>query len=251
MGTETAEFARQLRRLKERSGRSYGVLAGQLHMSVATLHRYCNGGAVPRDFAPADRLARRCGATPDELVELHRRWIVADEARRRSRGGAAGVTSSAPSAPSVAEPPSATAVVDASAAVPDSAVPDSAVPASAARTSDTAGEVLSLATASAAGTGPLVGRDAEVERTAELVRMPDGTDPVLIVTGDPGAGKTALLDGARHTARAAGMRVLRADGAVPEAELAFSGLHQLLSPVLAEADGCPPGSGRRCWPRSG
>nr|WP_190142649.1 helix-turn-helix transcriptional regulator [Streptomyces glebosus] len=43
MGTERAEFAGQLRRLKERSGRSYGVLAGQLHMSVSTLHRYCNG----------------------------------------------------------------------------------------------------------------------------------------------------------------------------------------------------------------
>ncbi|WP_406474117.1 helix-turn-helix domain-containing protein [Streptomyces platensis] len=94
MGTETAEFAGQLRGLKERSGRSYGVLAGQLRMSVATLHRYCHGDAVPRDFAPADRLARRCGATPDELVELHRRWILADEARRRGRGGAAGATSS-------------------------------------------------------------------------------------------------------------------------------------------------------------
>ncbi|MGA5267805.1 helix-turn-helix domain-containing protein [Streptomyces lydicamycinicus] len=95
MGTETDEFARQLRRLKERSGRSYGVLAGQLHMSVSTLHRYCNGDAVPMDFAPADRLARRCGATPDELVELHRRWILADEARRRSRAGSAAATASA------------------------------------------------------------------------------------------------------------------------------------------------------------
>ncbi|MCF3143340.1 transcriptional regulator [Streptomyces platensis] len=100
MGTETDEFARQLRRLKERSGRSYGVLAGQLHMSVATLHRYCNGDAVPREFAPADRLARRCGATSDELVELHRRWILADEARRRSRAGSAGPTSSVPAAAS-------------------------------------------------------------------------------------------------------------------------------------------------------
>ncbi|MEI5134884.1 hypothetical protein RB199_25160 [Streptomyces libani] len=69
--------------------------------------------------------------------------------------------------------------------------------------------------------------------------MPAGTDPVLIVTGDPGAGKTALLDVALHTARATGMRVLRAEGAEPEAELAFSGLHQLLSPVLAEAEGLP------------
>ncbi|MGW8974250.1 helix-turn-helix domain-containing protein [Streptomyces platensis] len=177
---ETAEFARQLRGLKERSGRSYGVLAGQLHMSVATLHRYCNGDAVPREFAPADRLARRCGATPDELVELHRRWILADEARRRSRGGGTGATSSVPAA----ERPSAAAAVDASVAVADSAVPDSAV-----RTSDTVGESLSPVTAPAAGTGALVGREAEVERTAALVRLADGTDPVLIVTGDPGAGR--------------------------------------------------------------
>ncbi|MGW3011903.1 helix-turn-helix domain-containing protein [Streptomyces sp. NPDC001219] len=64
VGTETAEFARLLRRLKERSGRSYGALAGQVHLSVSTLHRYCNGDAVPTEFAPADRLARRCGAAP-------------------------------------------------------------------------------------------------------------------------------------------------------------------------------------------
>ncbi|WP_432143678.1 helix-turn-helix domain-containing protein [Streptomyces sp. bgisy084] len=106
MGTETDEFARQLRRLKERSGRSYGVLAGQLHMSVSTLHRYCNGDAVPMDFAPANRLARRCGATPDELVELHRRWILADEARRRSRAGATAATAAAPDASSAERPAS-------------------------------------------------------------------------------------------------------------------------------------------------
>ena len=107
MGTETDEFARQLRGLKERSGRSYGVLAGQLHMSVATLHRYCNGDAVPREFAPADRFARRCGATPDELVELHRRWILADEARKRSRAGSAGSGVAISSAPAAASTPAA------------------------------------------------------------------------------------------------------------------------------------------------
>ncbi|MFE1176189.1 helix-turn-helix domain-containing protein [Streptomyces sp. NPDC058773] len=106
MGTETEEFAGLLRRLKERSGRSYGALAAQVHMSVSTLHRYCNGDAVPMDFAPADRLARRCGATPDELVELHRRWIIADEARRRSRATSAVTTtpSAAPAAASSDEP---------------------------------------------------------------------------------------------------------------------------------------------------
>ncbi|GFE26446.1 helix-turn-helix domain-containing protein [Streptomyces nigrescens] len=117
VGTETEGFAGLLRLLKERSGRSYGVLAGQLHMSVSTLHRYCNGDAVPMDFAPADRLARRCGATADELVELHRRWILADEARRRSRATSAATKSSpAPAASSTDEPAtSSTHEADASA----------------------------------------------------------------------------------------------------------------------------------------
>ncbi|MFE7781484.1 helix-turn-helix domain-containing protein [Streptomyces nigrescens] len=117
MGTETEGFAGLLRLLKERSGRSYGVLAGQLHMSVSTLHRYCNGDAVPMDFAPADRLARRCGATADELVELHRRWILADEARRRSRATSAATKNSpAPAASSTDEPAtSSTHEADASA----------------------------------------------------------------------------------------------------------------------------------------
>ncbi|WP_345652449.1 helix-turn-helix transcriptional regulator [Streptomyces tremellae] len=83
--TEGEEFAARLRALKDRSGQSYGALAGRLHVSTSTLHRYCNGDAVPADYAPVDRLARLCGAGPGELVELHRAWIVADEARRRAR----------------------------------------------------------------------------------------------------------------------------------------------------------------------
>ncbi|MCX4963974.1 helix-turn-helix domain-containing protein [Streptomyces sp. NBC_00654] len=96
---EAVEFAALLKELKDRSGRSYGVLAGRLHVSTSTLHRYCNGDAVPNEYAPVERLARLCGATGDELVELHRRWIVAEAARRR---GAAKPEAGAKSAP---EPP--------------------------------------------------------------------------------------------------------------------------------------------------
>ncbi|MFF9482950.1 helix-turn-helix domain-containing protein [Streptomyces sp. NPDC014733] len=74
-------FAAMLRELKGRSGQSYGTLAKRLHVSTSTLHRYCNGDAVPAEFAPAERLGRLCGANPDELVELHRRWILASAAR--------------------------------------------------------------------------------------------------------------------------------------------------------------------------
>ncbi|MGV0099796.1 helix-turn-helix domain-containing protein, partial [Streptomyces californicus] len=85
---EAVEFAALLKDLKARSGRSYGVLAGKLHVSTSTLHRYCNGDAVPNEFAPVERFARVCGASGDELVEVHRRWIIADAARRRPSAGA-------------------------------------------------------------------------------------------------------------------------------------------------------------------
>ncbi|MGQ5634301.1 MULTISPECIES: helix-turn-helix domain-containing protein [unclassified Streptomyces] len=84
-GTEA--FARLLRELKDRSGLSYGALARRMHMSTSTLHRYCNGTAVPVEYAPVERLARVCRATPQELVELHRRWILADAARARGGKG--------------------------------------------------------------------------------------------------------------------------------------------------------------------
>ncbi|WP_413757696.1 helix-turn-helix domain-containing protein [Streptomyces sp. MMBL 11-3] len=75
------EFTDLLRQLKERSGLSYGVLAKRLHTSASTLHRYVNGDAVPADYAPVERFARVCRATPEELVELHRRWVLADALR--------------------------------------------------------------------------------------------------------------------------------------------------------------------------
>jgi hypothetical protein len=101
---EAVEFAALLKDLKDRSGRSYGVLAGKLHVSTSTLHRYCNGDAVPNEFSPVERFARVCGASGDELVEVHRRWIVADSARRRPPAGAA-----APAAASDSVPASASA----------------------------------------------------------------------------------------------------------------------------------------------
>ncbi|MFI5740045.1 helix-turn-helix domain-containing protein [Streptomyces anulatus] len=107
---EAVEFAALLKDLKDRSGRSYGVLAGKLHVSTSTLHRYCNGDAVPNEFAPVERFARVCGASRDEMVEVHRRWIVADAARRRPPAGAgAGAAESASASASVPVPASAPA----------------------------------------------------------------------------------------------------------------------------------------------
>ncbi|MFV8130440.1 helix-turn-helix domain-containing protein [Streptomyces syringium] len=78
-----SDLAELLRSLKERSGLSYGVLAKRLHVSTSTLHRYCNGSTVPTEFAPVERLARLCKATPEELIQVHRQWILADAARGR------------------------------------------------------------------------------------------------------------------------------------------------------------------------
>ncbi|MEU9338995.1 helix-turn-helix transcriptional regulator [Streptomyces sp. NPDC048290] len=86
VGSAEDGFAGLLRELKDRSGLSYGALARRLHMSTSTLHRYCNGDAVPTDYAPVERFARLCRASPQELVELHRRWVLADA--MRGSGGA-------------------------------------------------------------------------------------------------------------------------------------------------------------------
>ncbi|WP_185923544.1 transcriptional regulator [Streptomyces sp. WAC05374] len=97
-----AEFAALLRALKERTDRSYGSLARRLGMNTSTLHRYCAGDAVPLDFAPVERFAALCGATSEQRLELHRRWLLAVAARRRPRTagtvGAAGAAESSPGA---------------------------------------------------------------------------------------------------------------------------------------------------------
>ncbi|MGY5057949.1 helix-turn-helix domain-containing protein [Streptomyces sp. 900105755] len=83
---DVEEFAALLRQLKDRTDRSYGSLARRLNMNTSTLHRYCAGEAVPLDFAPVERLAAFCGATPRERLELHERWLRAVAARQRPRG---------------------------------------------------------------------------------------------------------------------------------------------------------------------
>jgi len=60
---------------------------------------------------------------------------------------------------------------------------------------------------------------------------------VLVLRGDPGLGKSALLDEAVE--RAAGFRVLRAVGIESESQLAFAALHQLLRPVFDLIDRLP------------
>ena len=51
-----------------------------------------------------------------------------------------------------------------------------------------------------------------------------GTSGVLLVAGEPGVGKSALLEYAAQSASVSGFQVVRASGAEPEMELAFAGL---------------------------
>jgi hypothetical protein len=55
----------------------------------------------------------------------------------------------------------------------------------------------------------------------------------LIVRGEAGIGKSALLERARELARSSSTRVLSTVGVEVEAELAFARLHQLLHPIIA------------------
>jgi DNA-binding CsgD family transcriptional regulator len=72
------------------------------------------------------------------------------------------------------------------------------------------------------------GERAELDQLIDAVRA--GKSGVLVVCGEPGVGKSALLE--YLAGRAAGCRVVRAAGVESEMELAFAGLHQLLAPVL-------------------
>ena len=84
----------------------------------------------------------------------------------------------------------------------------------------------------------LVGRSHELDRIDALVAAArGGRAGALVVRGEPGIGKTALLE--QSVTRAAGFRVLRAAGVESEAELACAGLHALLRPVLARLEALP------------
>jgi DNA-binding NarL/FixJ family response regulator len=84
----------------------------------------------------------------------------------------------------------------------------------------------------------LLGRAGErqaFERLLENVR--GGQSAVLVVRGEAGVGKTALL---HHCARqASGFRVARIAGVESEMELPFAGLHQLCAPMFDRLDALP------------
>jgi DNA-binding CsgD family transcriptional regulator len=84
----------------------------------------------------------------------------------------------------------------------------------------------------------LRGRDDECSVLDQLLeRAQAGASGALVVCGEAGIGKTALLEYAAGAA--SGFRVLRSGGVEAELELAFAGVHQLCTPLLAGLDRLP------------
>ena len=96
----------------------------------------------------------------------------------------------------------------------------------------------------------LYGRDAERALIGDLLDAARASrSGALILRGEPGAGKTALLEDARE--QATGMQVLWARGVESESELPFAALHQLLRPALGGLDGLPAPQAARAALRAG
>ncbi|WP_320774718.1 helix-turn-helix transcriptional regulator [Streptomyces sp. CRN 30] len=80
----------------------------------------------------------------------------------------------------------------------------------------------------------MIGRDDELRTLSEFVAAPGGR--ALVLRGDTGVGKSALLEHAAGLAAAENQRVIRAAGVEAESELPFAGLHQFLYPLLSSID---------------
>ena len=86
----------------------------------------------------------------------------------------------------------------------------------------------------------LVGRSAEREALRGLLaRAAEGFSGAVVLRGEPGAGKTALLEDVVAAAAAAGLQTARLTGVEPETQLGYAGLHRLLLPFASRLDRLP------------
>ncbi|WP_147425167.1 helix-turn-helix transcriptional regulator [Bailinhaonella thermotolerans] len=84
----------------------------------------------------------------------------------------------------------------------------------------------------------MLGRDGETELLESVLRNAvEGRGGGVLLQGEPGIGKTALLSHVEE--RAGAFQVLRAVGVAPESDLAYATLHQLLLPALDRIDDLP------------
>ncbi|MFF8530919.1 helix-turn-helix domain-containing protein [Streptomyces sp. NPDC015532] len=99
--SQTEKFAACLRMLKDRSGRGYDRLGKEAGVGGSSLHRYCSGLGVPTDYRVVHSFGKVCGASPEELRELHRLWALADTERNAPAVTAEDDPDPAPDGPAV------------------------------------------------------------------------------------------------------------------------------------------------------
>jgi predicted ATPase len=85
--------------------------------------------------------------------------------------------------------------------------------------------------------GGLTGRVTELDFVRDFFRQAAVSGGALILTGDPGVGKTALLNALADAVSAAGTMVLRVAGVEFEGDVSFSGLNLALFPLLGDFGG--------------
>lgn len=84
---------------------------------------------------------------------------------------------------------------------------------------------------------PVLGREQELAVLRAAVDAASGSGAAVLVVGEPGIGKSALLTAAGGIAREAGCLVLSASGVESETHLPFGGAHQVLMPLIEHVAG--------------
>ena len=90
----------------------------------------------------------------------------------------------------------------------------------------------------------LIGRDRELATLASFLGEAVVGGATLLLTGEPGVGKTALLAAAAEMATTDGVRVIHGGGVEYETDVSFAGLHQLVDPLSDDLRRC---HGRVVW----
>jgi DNA-binding CsgD family transcriptional regulator/tetratricopeptide (TPR) repeat protein len=87
----------------------------------------------------------------------------------------------------------------------------------------------------------LFGRETELAALTEFVAGTRGAGRTIVLHGDAGIGKSALVAATAELAEQRGLRVLSTTGVEAEQHLPYAGLHQLLHPFLGDLPGLPSG----------
>src|ERR1700744_489744 len=90
-----------------------------------------------------------------------------------------------------------------------------------------------------AATTTLVGRDREIRALRDLLsRVRSGSGAALVVRGEPGVGKTVLLDELESLAH--DFQIVRAEGIESEVKLDYAALHRILRPFFNRTNELSP-----------